>query len=89
MRLKIPGGTVSDGQASLCNTCRSATIIRGSRLSDEIIACGKRIISDRITFPVAYCTGYSERETLPPSRVALRRTRKACLHISGGSDGGP
>ncbi len=45
------GGTVSDGQASLCNTCRSATIIRGPRLSDEIIACGKRIISDRITFP--------------------------------------
>jgi hypothetical protein len=61
MRLKIHGGTVTDGQASLCNTCRSATIIRGSRLSDEIVSCGKRVIRDRITFPVASCTGYSDR----------------------------
>lgn len=30
MRVKIHGGTVSDGQASLCSTCRSATIIRGA-----------------------------------------------------------
>lgn len=61
MRLKIHGGTVSDGQASLCNTCRSATIIRGSRLTDEIISCGKRVILDQIHFPVASCTGYSDR----------------------------
>lgn len=39
MRLKIHGGTVSDGQASLCNTCRSATIIRGARLTDGITGC--------------------------------------------------
>ncbi len=61
MRLKIHGGTVSDGQASLCNTCRSATIIRGARLTDEIISCGKRVIRDEIQFAVASCTGYSDR----------------------------
>ncbi len=61
MRLKIHGGTVSDGQASLCLTCRSATIIRGARLTDEIISCGKRVIRDEIRFPVASCTGYSDR----------------------------
>ncbi len=79
MRLKIPGGTVSDGQASLCNTCRSATIIRGSRLSDEIIACGKRIISDRTRSrrilhrvfrtgnPSAFARGASaDKKGLPP-----------------------
>ena len=63
MRLKIHGGTVSDGQTSLCTTCRSATIIRGTRLSDEIVACGKRMISDRITFAVASCAGYSDRRS--------------------------
>ncbi|MGE3492018.1 MAG: hypothetical protein AB7N29_18580 [Vicinamibacterales bacterium] len=61
MRLKIHGGTVSDGQASLCLTCRSATIIRGARLTDEIISCGKRIVRDEIRFAVASCTGYSDR----------------------------
>ena len=61
MRLKIHGGTVSDGQASLCNTCRSATIIRGARLTDQIISCGKRVIRDEIRFSVASCIGYSDR----------------------------
>ena len=61
MRLKIHGGTVSDGQASLCTTCRSATIIRGARLTDEIISCGKRVVQDEIRFAVASCTGYADR----------------------------
>ena len=61
MRLKIHGGTVADGAASLCTTCRSATIIRGARLSNEIISCGKRVVRDEITFSVASCTGYSDR----------------------------
>jgi hypothetical protein len=61
MRLKIHGGTVTDGQSSLCNTCRSATIVRGSRLSDEIVSCGKRLVNDQVTFSVASCTGYSDR----------------------------
>ena len=61
MRLKIHGGTVSDGQASLCSTCRSATIIRGARLTDEIISCGKRLVRDEIRFSVTSCTGYSDR----------------------------
>jgi hypothetical protein len=61
MRLKIHGGTVSEGHASLCTTCRSATIIRGARLSNEIISCGKRVVRDEITFPVTSCTGYSDR----------------------------
>ena len=61
MRLKIHGGTVSDGQASLCPTCRSATIIRGARLTDEVISCGKRLVRDEIGFSVTSCTGYSDR----------------------------
>lgn len=63
MRLKIHGGTVSDGEASLCTTCRSATIIRGTCLSNEIISCGKRMVRDEITFRVTSCTGYSDRRS--------------------------
>jgi hypothetical protein len=63
MRLKIHGGTASDGEASLCTTCRSATIIRGARLSNEIISCGKRMVRDEITFRVTSCTGYSDRRS--------------------------
>ncbi len=59
MRLKIRGGTVNHGEPSLCLTCRFATIIKGSRLRDEIVECGR--LSERITFPVASCTGFLDR----------------------------
>lgn len=72
MRLKIHGGSVSDGHASLCSTCRSATIIRGARLTDEIISCGKRLVRDEIHFSVASCTGYSDRSL--PSLYDLEDT---------------
>ena len=56
MRLKIRGGTVNHGQPSLCLTCRSATIVKGARLGDEIIQCG--VVRARVTFAVASCTDY-------------------------------
>jgi len=59
MRLKIRGGTVEHGQSSLCLTCRSATIVKGSRLRDEIVECSR--LGGRITFPVSSCTGYINR----------------------------
>jgi hypothetical protein len=62
MRIKIRGGTARDDEPSLCLTCRHATIIRGRNLRDEIIECGLLYRDDsRITFPVAYCSGYSDR----------------------------
>lgn len=61
MRLKIHGGTITDGKTPLCTTCRWATIIRGAKLSDEITACGRLAERDRITFPVASCSSYSDR----------------------------
>ena len=61
MRVKIRGGTVMHGDAPLCQTCRYATIVRGSTLSDEIIECASLYGRGRITFPVTYCTSYSDR----------------------------
>jgi hypothetical protein len=62
MRIKIKGGTARDDEPSLCLTCRNATIIRGRTLRDEIIDCGLLYREDsRITFPVASCSGYSDR----------------------------
>jgi len=61
MRLKIRGGTVNHGEPSLCLTCRFATIIKGSRLGDEIVECGRLSERNRITFPVTSCTGFIDR----------------------------
>ena len=61
MGVKIRGGTVSGGDAPLCQTCRYATIVRGARLRDEIINCRWLDDESRITFPVASCTSYSDR----------------------------
>jgi hypothetical protein len=60
MHIKIRGGTVNHGEASLCSTCRFTTIIRGQRLRDEIVECSR--LSDRGTIPfcVSSCTAYSD-----------------------------
>jgi len=50
-------------RASLCYTCRYATIVRGARLRDEIInrsVLGYR--NNRVTFPVTNCTDYVGRQ---------------------------
>ena len=62
MNLKIRGATTTEGSERLCSTCRSATIVRGPRLDQEIIECSR--LSDghgRITFPVVECSSYSDR----------------------------
>ena len=63
MHLKIHGGTTADNDTSLCASCRFATIVRGPRLADEIIACAKLSDQDRITFRVTSCTEYSDRSS--------------------------
>ena len=62
MRVKIRGGTVAHGDTPLCQTCRYATIVRGRTLRDEIVECANLTYGrGRITFPVTYCTSYSDR----------------------------
>ncbi len=81
MRIKIHGGTVQNGQSSLCYTCRHATVVRGARLRDEIVECavlGYR--HNRVTFPVTSCScvvavrpgGYIKKggSKVPPSPEA-------------------
>ncbi len=61
MRVKVQGGTASNGEPSLCLTCRYATVIRGARLGDEIVQCGELYGRSRITFPVLSCSAYSDK----------------------------
>ena len=64
MHLKIRGGTANSTEPSLCLTCRSATVIKGQRLRDEIIECSR--LSDghnRITFPVTFCLRFMRWKT--------------------------
>ena len=60
MHIKIQGGTAENAQSSLCHTCRRATVVKGARLRDEIVAC--MVLENRaITFPVTFCTSYLNR----------------------------
>lgn len=67
MYVKIHGGTVNHGDTPLCQTCRFATIIKGTRLRDEIVECGRLYRGSRITFPVTQCSDYADRR-----RASLR-----------------
>lgn len=61
MRVKIQGGTATEGELSLCVTCRFATIVKGSRLRDEIVECSELAYGrGRVTFPVTSCSAYSD-----------------------------
>ena len=80
--------SLADGQASLCSTCSPATIIRGTRLTDEIISCGKRLVRDEIRFSVPSCTGYSARSLRTTRhRRSLSQTGLSSSAIS--TTGGP
>ena len=70
MRLKIRGGTVEHGQPSLCLTCRSATIVKGPSLRDEIVECS--LLRGPIGFPVTSCNSYIN-STHPTIREMERR----------------
>jgi hypothetical protein len=60
MKLKIHGGTAPGSSDSLCHTCRHATIVRGARMSEEVIECYKLNEHTRITFAVKSCAKYSD-----------------------------
>ena len=68
MWISVRGGTANGGEPSLCLSCRWATIVKGSKLHEEIIECGELFGGrNRITFPVTSCTAYSDRR-----RASLR-----------------
>jgi len=62
MKVKIRGGTVKHGEPSLCSSCRFAIVVKGLRLSDEIVQCGMLNMRDRpIRFAVTSCSEYVHR----------------------------
>jgi hypothetical protein len=65
MRIKVHNGTVSNGESSLCNTCRHSTIIRGRTLDEEIVQCQAVAMRvTQVTFKVTFCSAYCD-ERLP------------------------
>jgi hypothetical protein len=74
---KVHRGTADQGQRSLCETCRWATVIRGATLPDEIVECNQLSIRDqRVPFPVDVVLG-------------LRRSAQAQDPRDGGDRLGP
>jgi hypothetical protein len=66
MKLKIHGGTAPGNSDSLCYSCRHALIIRGARMTEEIVECYKLNEEQRVTFSVKFCNKYSDASM--PSR---------------------
>jgi len=61
MHLKVHNGTASNGENSLCTTCRLSTIVRGRTLDEEIVRChAMSTRSARVTFKVTFCSAYSD-----------------------------
>ena len=62
MEVFVQRGTVNHGRRSLCESCRSATVIRGPRLGDEIVECAALSERNRrVPFPVTTCSDYNDR----------------------------
>ncbi|HZU33237.1 MAG TPA: hypothetical protein VFB79_19130 [Candidatus Angelobacter sp.] len=57
---KVYGGTAI-GQASRCDSCVYARIIRGYAQSEKITICDRIFESIRIPFPVSECTDYADK----------------------------
>jgi hypothetical protein len=57
---KVYGGTPS-GQASRCDSCVYARIIRGYAQSEKITICDRLFEPIRIPFPVCECTDYLDK----------------------------
>jgi hypothetical protein len=68
MHIKIRGGTLRQGESSLCLTCRHATVVQGAGIQERIVECAQLSSgSARITFAVTSCSAYSDRR-LPSLR---------------------
>jgi hypothetical protein len=64
VRIKVRGGTVDHGQSSLCESCRWSTVIRGTRLGEEIVECSELSYRNRrVPFAVSSCTRYANRNS--------------------------
>lgn len=61
---KVRHGTPVHDGPSLCRSCRSATIVSGTSLNDELVICGELSRPyDRIRFKVTDCSGYDNKAT--------------------------
>lgn len=72
-RRKVHGGTPTHFAPSMCETCSSATIIRGETLDQEIVQCSVlgRGDDNRITFKVMHCNSYTDARL--PSIYEMRQ----------------
>jgi hypothetical protein len=68
--IKIMGAT-PHGQESLCHTCRCAHIRKGFRDSEEAVFCNFGEQLRPVTFKVAECTDYANRNV--PYRYELEQ----------------
>jgi hypothetical protein len=70
IQIKIKGA-VAGGEEPLCRTCRCAHIRRGFRESEEAIFCAFGGELHSVTFKVAECTDYANRNV--PYRYELEQ----------------
>jgi hypothetical protein len=68
---KVQGGTPDHGEASLCMSCRHASIVKGMRESEMLIQCSELYNIPVVPFEkVTNCTLYSQKGL--PSLAAMK-----------------
>lgn len=59
MKIKITGGTARDDEPALCLSCRFASIVQGTKATNQIIRCSR--VETNLAFKVTSCTEYINR----------------------------
>jgi hypothetical protein len=91
MSVNVKNGTPMHGP-SLCETCTRAHVAKGFRQSQVLVICGYTSPEHRVTFSVAECSSYVDknRQTLYEMgkiawTVAPRGPKRAAGFVAGGA----
>lgn len=77
---KVRNGTVNHSAASLCLSCRHATIVKGESIDEEIIKC--RMLSNDVDwggvvhFKVTSCSSYDDKTS-----ISLREMKEIAWEV--------
>ena len=93
MLIKIYGGTPRQTAPNLCETCRSARIVRGRRDDEELVFCCAMAMDPvRIAFKVISCSDYVDarlpayHELVEKAWILAPKTRRRPAGFVKGSE---
>jgi hypothetical protein len=84
VKIRVLGGT-PEASDTLCKTCTRGHVIKGFRLTEQVVYCRTFYIEREILFPVRECTFYEDRRVASKEdmeEIAWRlRTMSPTRHV--------